>query len=150
MEYHSHDWHERQCHPVSEQVVLLRFLCKHSPVKKRTENTPHVHQKLFPGHTGPFAGPLRDRVQTLCPACSVVVVLLTHHQSLAHVLPVHPVFAGVFPSHLPPGPIIKETVKHKPNQNMSRNIMGLFSSFNVCRLTLLIAVNTVDSSKNLS
>lgn len=100
MEYHSHDWHERQCHPVSEQVVLLSFLCEHLPVKKKKkerENTPHVHQKLFPGHTRPFAGPLRDRVQTLCPACSVDVVVLTHHQSLAHVLPVHPVFAGVSP-----------------------------------------------------
>lgn len=54
------------------------------------------------------------------------------------------------PSHLPPGPITKETVKPKPNQNMSRNIIGLFSSFNVCRLTLLMAVNTVDSFKNVS
>lgn len=54
------------------------------------------------------------------------------------------------PSHLPPDPITKEAVKHKPNQNTSRNFIGLFSSFNVRRLTLLMAANTVDSFKNVS
>lgn len=54
------------------------------------------------------------------------------------------------PSHLPPGLITREAVKHKPNQNTSRNTIGLFPSFNACSLTLRMAVNTVDSFKNVS
>lgn len=35
MEYHSRDRHKGQCHSVSEQVVLLSFICKHLPVKRQ-------------------------------------------------------------------------------------------------------------------
>lgn len=151
MEYHSHDWHETQCHPVSEQAVLLSFLCKHLPVKKKRQKTHHmcfrsyflVIQDLLldPCVTGfkPFALPV---LWMLWFSHTTKVWLMSCQCTL---------FLQVSsPSHLPPGPITKETFKHKPNQNTSRNITGLFSSFNVCRLNLLMAVNTVDSFKTLS
>lgn len=150
MERRSHDWHERQCHPVSEQVVLLCFLSKHLPVKKR-QKTHHMCTRSYflvmqdlsldPCVTGfkPFA-------------LAVLWMLWFSHTTKVWLMSCQcTLFLQVSsPSHLPPDPITKETVKHKPNQNTSRNIIGLFSSFNVCRLILLMAVNTVESFKNLS
>lgn len=47
MEYHSQDWHERQWHSVSEQAVLLSFMCKHLSVKR--QKTYHMSTRvLFP------------------------------------------------------------------------------------------------------
>lgn len=150
MEYHSHDWHERQCHPVSEQVVLS-FLCKHSPVKKKGQKTHHMCSRSY------FLV-VQDRSLDPCLAgfnpfaLPVLCMLWFSHTTSVWLMSCQcTLFLQVSPpSHLPPGPITKEAVKHEPNQNTSRNIIGLFPSMNVCGLTPLMAVHTVDSFKNVS
>lgn len=148
MEYHSQDWHERQCHSVSEHV-LLSFMCKHLPVKRQKRC--HVSTKIlfsfYPVILVLQGLSLHSRMTGLTPlpCLSADAVVLTHHQSLARAsvsspaawpanapcfcrcLP-HPFWR---PAQSPKRPSVANANVTEIYPDFTNNIIGLFSRSNV-------------------
>lgn len=152
MEYHSQDWHERQCHSVSEHVVLLSFMCKHLPVKRQKGAMcpPESFFFLYPFILVLRGLSLHSRMTGLTPlpCLSVDAVVLTHHQSLARASVSSP---AAWPANAPcfcrclPHPLWRPAQSPKRpseananvteiNPDFTNNIIRLFSRCNVSGL----------------